>query len=212
MGGNSMGLVGTETPSATRVGGPTSAANLLAEGDRPGPIGMNTPSIPAEELSGGGTVDAQVILNYCSSNDGKLVGGGECFELVDKALRKAGAKSAADFGEVKPDIDYIWGTAVAVSDVKPGDVIQFRDYVAEVERDNPKETDTKKHARPHHSAIVKSVGSDGAIVVWEQNAPDEKDPVRANTLWLKDSTTKTGDETVTVKVSGKFKIYRPEKR
>jgi hypothetical protein len=212
MGGNSMGLVGLETPSATRQGGPTSAANLLAEGDRPGPTGMNTPSIPAEELSGGGAVDAQAILNFCSSNDGKIVGTGECFDLVDKAFRKAGAKSAADFGEVKPDVEYVWGSAVSLADAKPGDAIQFSGYVASVERDNPRETDTKNHSRPHHSAIIKSVSGDGTVVVWEQNAPDEKDPVRANTLWLKDSVTKNGDETITVKVGGRFKIYRAQKR
>lgn len=212
MGGNSMGLTGLETPSATRIGGPTSAANLLAEGDRPGPIGMNTPSIPAEELSGGGEVDAQAILNYCSSNAGKAVGKGECFELVDAAFKKAGAKSAADYGEVKPDIWYTWGSEVSLADVKPGDAIQFEDFAAEVETDTPKDTSSKIHERPHHSAIVKSVGADGKITVWEQNAPKKGAPVSEYLLYFKDTSWKEGDNTITVKVTGKFKFYRPQKR
>jgi hypothetical protein len=208
-----MGLVGVETPSATRVGGATSAANLLAEGDRPGPVGMNTPSIPAEELSGGGEVDAQAILNYASSNAGKSVGKkGQCFELVDAALRKAGAKSAADYGEVREDIWYTWGSEVQLGSVKPGDVIQFEDYAAEVETDTPKDTSTKLHERPHHSAIVKSVGADGKITVWEQNAPKAGAPVSTYDLYFKDTSWKEGENTITVKVTGKFKFYRPQKR
>ena len=212
MGGNSMGLTGLETPSATRIGGPTSSANLLAEGDRPGPIGMNTPSIPAEELSSGGEVDAQAILNYCSSNSGKTVGKGECFELVDAAFKKAGAKSAADYGKVEPNVWYTWGSEVKLADVKPGDAIQFDNYNAAVTTDTPKDTDTLNHGRPHHSAIVKSVGADGKITVWEQNAPDDGDPVSTYDLYFKDISWKEGDNTITVKVTGKFKFYRPQKR
>ena len=52
----------------------------------------------------------------------------ECFRLVDRALAGAGAKSAADFGTVAPDIDYVWGTPVSLADVRPGDIVQFRDY------------------------------------------------------------------------------------
>ena len=27
-----------------------------------------------------------------------------------------------------PDIDYVWGVAVSLADVRRGDVVQFRDY------------------------------------------------------------------------------------
>ena len=46
---------------------------------------------------------------------------------VANVYRKA--KSAADYGKVSRNADYTWGTAVTLSDLKPGDVIQFRNYV-----------------------------------------------------------------------------------
>lgn len=213
MSGHSMGLVGMETPSATRHGGPTSAANLLAEGNRPGPVGMATPTVPAEELSGGGSVDAQTVLNYASDNNGKSVGTGECFDLADKALKKAGAKSAADYGKVTPDADYIWGSAIDIGSVQPGDIVQFRNYGFDMEIDTPTETSTFDGTRPHHTAIVKSVDSDGRITVWEQNIPDGvKAPVTSNPLYFKSYEKTEGGTKTTVTVRGTFKFYRPQSK
>lgn len=221
MGGNSMGLVGLETPSATRPGGPTSAANLIPEGDRPGPIGMNTPSPPAEELSAG-TVDAQTILNFAQSNEGKKVGSGECFDLADKALQKAGAKSAADYGVVSKDTDYIWGSAVDLASVKPGDIIQLKNYkyVRNEVYDNEKESGNRlseqTRGSPRHTAIVKSVGSDGKITVWEQNVLSDGTstggPVQTFDLYFKSSSTGDAKNGVTITVSGTIKFYRPQPR
>lgn len=215
MGGNSMGLVGVETPSATRPGGPTSSANLLAEGDRPGPIGMNTPSIPAEELSGGGTVNAQTILTYASDNEGKHVGKlKQCWDLANLALKKAGAKSAEDYGTVTADSDDVWGSSVTLADAKPGDIIQFRNYSFDAQdtysdgvvKNGPAES------RSHHTAIVKSVGSDGEIEVWEQNAPTGE-KVRKIKLYFKDASLDLPDDVKRkIKVTGKFWIYRPQPR
>lgn len=222
MGGNSMGLVGMETPNASRPGGPTTSANLLAEGDRPGPIGMNNPSPPAEELNSGGTVDAQTILNYADSNEGFKVGTGQCFDLADLALKKAGAKSAADYGVVGKDTDYVWGSAVDLASVKPGDIIQFTNYkfVRKDFYDNDKASGNTaaqgKRGSPRHTAIVKSVGADGKITVWEQNisadGETEGGPVQSCDLYFKSYT--TGDEKngVKVTVSGTIKFYRPQPR
>lgn len=211
MAGNSMGLVGLETPNASRPGGPTSSANLLAEGDRPGPVGMSTPTTPPEELNAGGAVDAQKILNYASSNGGKVVGSGECFDLADKALKDAGAKSAADFGTVVKDADYIWGSAVDLASAKPGDIIQFTGYSFEMEIDTPKDTTSKNGDRPHHTAIIKSIDGDGRITVWEQNIPPStKAPVTANPLYFQSYEKTDGEDKTTVKVKGTFKFYRPQ--
>ncbi len=215
MSGSSPGVLGVDTPSADRPGGPTSAANLLAGAERTGPVGMNTPTTPAEELKGGGVVDAQKILNFASTNNGTKVGNGECFDLVDKALRAAGAKSAADYGKVAADANYVWGSPVTLATVQPGDVIQFNNYVATTVIDTPKATDSTHADRPHHSAIVKSVDGNGVITVWEQNAPAGGEPVGSCALVFQDSSKKEGDEktgftTTTVTVTGTFKFYRPQ--
>ena len=221
MGGNSMGLTGLETPDASRPGGPTSAANLLAEGDRPGPIGMNNPSIPAEELNSGGAVDAQKILSYASSNEGQRVGSGECFDLADKALKNAGAKSAEDYGKVTKEGTYIWGSAVDLASVKPGDIIQFTNYkyVRTDYYDNESgsgDPSVEQQRSPKHTAIVKSVGSDGKITVWEQNISKDGSgtggPVQSFELYFKSFQTGDTKNGVKVTVSGTVKFYRPQPR
>jgi hypothetical protein len=179
----------------------------------PSPIGLDTRPGPAK--GGGGKQGASMadrIVSYASLRLGERVGDGECFTLVDRALRSAGAKSAADYGEVTPDADYVWGSAVGLSDLRPGDVIQFRDYRFErtVETTNSEgtTTTTENEERPHHTAIVEAV--DGSVAtVLEQNAP-EGSPVRRIRLYFDNVHDSSGDTTVDVTVSGTWWFYRAE--
>ena len=65
---------------------------------------------------------------------------------------------------------------MSLTDLQPGDVIQFRDYtfhrVVVTETDSSTVTDELDGDRPHHTAIVQSVDGNGAVTVLEQNAPD----------------------------------------
>ena len=92
------------------------------------------------------------------------------------------AKSAADYGKVSPNADYTWGTPVTLATLQPGDIIQFRNYTYEsvvvTKTDKATTTDELAQDRPHHTAIVESVGENGAVTVLEQNAPDEGAPSR----------------------------------
>jgi hypothetical protein len=185
-----------------RIGSPT-----------PDPIGLDTK--PVGSKGGGSKTGASMadqIVSYARQRLGDRVGDGECFTLVDRALRNAGARSAADYGEVTPDADYVWGTAVNLSDLRPGDVIQFRDYQFErtvvTSNDEGETTETETQERPHHTAIVESV--DGSTVtVLEQNAPDGA-PVSRNRLPFADSTSEVGGSTTTIDVSGTWWFYRPQ--
>mgnify|MGYP001407881427 FL=1 len=158
---------------------------------------------------------ADRVVSYARHRLGQRVGDGERFALADRALRRAGAKSAADFGTVTPTADYVWGTAVSLSDVRRGDVIQFRDYrydrevVAEDTSGTTFETDFQE--RPHHTAIVEQVGDEGAITVLEQNAP-VGDPVTRNQLFFSSVTTASGNRTTTITVRGTFWFYRAQAR
>jgi hypothetical protein len=114
------------------------------------------------------------------------VGSGECFDLADILLRKNGAKTAADFGQVTADANYVWGERVrGWSDVKPGDILQFRDFRITVTkkvtnsykyRDGRTASDWNETSdfqeRPHHTAVVSAKRIDGAIEIVEQNFPD----------------------------------------
>jgi hypothetical protein len=107
----------------------------------------------------------------------------------------------------------VWGTLVTLAGLQPGDVIQFRNYSFDktVVTKTDKETRTEElgQDRPHHTAIVESVGDDGAVTVLEQNAPDGS-PVTRTVLYFKDSTSSSDKRTTTIKVHGKFWFYRPQ--
>jgi hypothetical protein len=178
----------------------------------PGVIGLD---------AGGGTrpspgVIGDKVVAFAQQHSGQKVGDGECFALVDQALRGAGAKSAADFGTVVPDADYVWGTATTVADAKPGDIIQFRDYrydreITVEQADGASSTRTEFQERPHHTAIVASVDGNGAITVLEQNAP-ERSATHRTQLFFLDRNDKSGGTTTKINVSGRFTIYRPQSR
>jgi len=179
----------------------------------PAPIGLDSKSPGTAKGSGASIADR--IVAYPKQNFGQKVGDGECFTLADRALANAGAKSASDFGTVAPDIDYVWGAAVSLADVRPGDIVQFRNYRFDREVVTKKTgeivTDTDFQERtPHHTAIVEKVDG-SAITVLEQNV--DSSPVVRNQLFFKDSgPTTVGNATTTIKVSGKFWFYRPQSR
>ena len=185
---------------------------IRTEAPTPGPVGMDSGDSSNKSQAG----MAQQIMNFITQKMGTHHGDGQCFTLADDALKKAGAKSAADFGTVTDDADYVWGTAVKLSDVKPGDFIQFRNYSYErkIRTDNPdgtwSESEDKK-GRPHHTAIVEQVNGDGSLVVLEQNAP-KGDPVARNTLYFKSGTAESGNTKTTIKVQGAVRFYRPQAR
>ncbi|MGH9139824.1 MAG: hypothetical protein ACRD3J_04155 [Thermoanaerobaculia bacterium] len=188
--------------TSARIGSPT-----------PDPVGLDAKSGGGKGGSEASMADQ--ILGYARRHRGSRIGNGQCFTLVDRALRGAHAQSAADYGSVSPDADYTWGTSVSLSDLQPGDVIQFRDYtfhkVVVTESDSATTTDELDGDRPHHTAVVESVDGHGAVTVLEQNAP-EGSAVTRNQLYFTGGSWTSGHRTTTVTVHGTFWFFRPEAR
>jgi hypothetical protein len=186
--------------TSARIGSPT-----------PGPIGMDAKNGSAKQTPS----IADQIVGYARRQHGSRVGSGQCFALVDTALRRAGAQSAADYGTVTPDADYTWGTPVSLTDLRPGDVIQFRDYsfrsVVVTDTGSSTVTEELEGERPHHTAVVERVDGNGAVTVLEQNAP-ERSPVTRTRLYFTAGTSTSGHRTTTVTVQGTFWFFRPEAR
>ena len=179
------------------------------ESPDPGVVGLDATTGAAPSL-------AARVLAYARRQHGDRVGDGECFALADRALRRSGARSAGDYGSVAHDVDYVWGAAVAVSDVQPGDIVQMRDYRydREVTVDNPDgsgSTNTSFQERPHHTAVVETVNANGSVTVLEQNAP-RGSAVRRSELYFANSTTTVGTRTTRITVQGSFWFYRAESR
>ena len=205
------------------VPGPVSGLGVRSDIDEGTSARMDTPPPGAVGLDAkGGAAKgatpsmADRIIAFASHRRGQVHGNGECFTLADDALRHAGAKSAADFGQVTPDADYVWGTAVSRTDLRPGDIIQLRDYHLELESttehpDGSSESESRVESRPHHTAIVESIGTDGRVTVLEQNVPDGG-PVTRNVLHLTSTTYTSGAATVQAVVTGTFWFYRPQAR
>jgi hypothetical protein len=183
------------------------------ESPPPGPIGLDAKSGSPKPSH---ATMADQIVAFPRPRMGQRYGNGECFDLADRALRSAGAKSASDFGTVVPDADYVWGTSINLSDLRPGDVIQLRDYRfdREVDTSNPDgsgTTATDMQERPHHTAIVERVGTNGEVTVLEQNSPQGA-PITRNHLFFRSGTFTSGNQTTKITVQGSFWFYRPQTR
>ena len=178
------------------------------ESPPPGPIGLDAKGGTPKQTQAS---MADQIVGYARHRIGQHVGDGQCFALADNALRGAGAKSAAHFGTVTPNANYVWGTSINLSDVRTGDVIQFRDYhyLKRVDNDDGSFREDGG-GRPHHTAIVERVDGNGAITVLEQNF--EGSPVRRSQLYFTSRTSTSGSQTTTITVTGTFWFYRPQAR
>jgi hypothetical protein len=206
---------GSPPPQAHGLGPFTIDDGTLArtESPPPGPIGLDSKSgSPKQDHAS----MADQIVGFPRRRLGHRHGDGECFSLADRALRNAGARSAADFGTVVPDADYVWGSPVDLSALQPGDIIQFRDYRydREIDTSNPDgsgTTATDMQERPHHTAIVESVGANGAVAVLEQNSP-KGSPVGRHQLFFKSLTFTAGNQTTRITVQGTVWFFRPQAR
>lgn len=185
---------------------------------------------------------AQRVRDWAWSRRGQQVGNGECFALADRALRAAGARSAADYGRITANADYQWGEAIALAQVQAGDVLQFRDFSVTItvevtrvrtQRDGStqesREESYETYERPHHTAIVSVNPGGGRLLVLEQNAPPRggtrpERVVRENEIHTAPSTTTQSrvfqegattvreTQTTTISVNGSIWAYRPQAR
>jgi hypothetical protein len=146
--------------------------------------------------------------------------------LADQALRSVGAKSAANYGTITPTANYRWGRQIQLTDLRAGDIIQFRNYqlvittttnVTNPDGSGTVNTQTETQSRPHHTAIVSVAGSNGEVTIYEQNVPAGS-PIQSFTLHFtthsSTHTTTSGGVTTTVtrsiQVHGTLWYYRPE--
>lgn len=202
------GPIGLSSPPARKPPGPTTAP---AKTPKPGPIGVGAKKAAPPATISGANLGAQVV-SFAEEKSGQRVGDGECFALADQALKKAGAKSAADFDTITAEADYKWGTQVSLADVKPGDIVQMRNF--EVTRREERADGAWKERsekRPHHTAIVKSVDGNGLLTVIEQNAP-KGNAVRRIQLGFSDTSFNKDKTTITLSTSGSAWFYRPQSK
>lgn len=141
------------------------------------------------------------VVAFAREQLGKSVGRGECSELVVAALEAAGVEPPRRGGD-----DPVWGERVEKrSQLRPGDVIQFRDVVFLGRRRAGGGIEFYRTEFPHHTAIVEKVLDNGRrLVILHQNAgradADEsaRRVVRRDTLMMRD-----------LRPGGTLTFYRP---
>jgi hypothetical protein len=127
------------------------------------------------------------IVAFCRENKDKAVGDGDCYDLAKFALHAAGAKPQFKNPDFPNKSDYVWGDLVVViegdeagskktgklKEIRPGDVIQFRD----TKWSGPKSAGKGTYSLTfkHHTAIVAAVENDGKLIkIYHQNYQSKK--------------------------------------
>jgi hypothetical protein len=121
----------------------------------------------------------QKIVAFCVEHKGQQVGNGQCGTLASHALRAVGGKHRGP-DNPNPE-DFVWGDLVLfvdsagkpskiqsgkLTDIRPGDIIQFRDAVFEHRTGKTRHVTQHMH---HHTAIVESAQG-SSIHLLQQNS------------------------------------------
>ncbi len=168
----------------------------------------------------------QRVVAYALRHQGSQVGDGECFSLADAALHSAGARSAASYEDITPDADYVWGNPVRLSDVHPGDILQFHNFhirrrilkTMQVPGGGSMSQEGEElEERDHHTAIVER-NFGGTLSILEQNVEPYGRVVQRRQIEIASTVFHATDQananvltTTEVWVDGEVRAYRPQK-
>ena len=176
-------------------------------------------SASAGQMAAQGTELNERVVRFCRERIGKQVGNGQCATLIVEALRAAGAETR--FKDTPGSGDYVWGAFVCKleringaqslevgdagrskdkrrrTDVRPGDIIQFRDAEFQGTEIRPEGRYTYRTSRPHHTAVISHVSEDGASCKLLEQNYNNKITVVESTLRLPELT------------HGWLRVYRP---
>lgn len=122
------------------------------------------------------------VIGYAEGNRRQQDGNGECWTLAENALKSAGAKTSwelatPDQKKFFDDADYTWGKKINLSEIKPGCILQFRNYKVSIKRtttepDGGTSWKTESFNYGHHTSIAISEIKSKTVRVLHQNVPD----------------------------------------
>lgn len=161
---------------------------------------------------------SQRVVSFARGKMGQKVGAGECWDLAESALNSAGAKNSND---LTPDSEfarnrYVWGTEVSLENAQAGDIIQVNDLTIRITRSDSSGESWSENTFPFHTMIATgSPGPRGGVGVLHQNYENVQE-VREGRFHLQSTSYTEGSPPnatrVTITVTGRIKVYRPEAR
>ncbi|GAA0785188.1 hypothetical protein E1180_18525 [Roseibium denhamense] len=144
--------------------------------------------------------ESQRLIAFAEQRLNQVEGNGECWTLVNNGFQHLNFH--------KPGATYIWGREVRLSDARPGDVFQFRNFRSRVEREDGS-WEVKTRGAPRHTAILVRVDLFGNATFLEANVNGSHN-VQRNSFYIRTADI-YDDEPFTVRISGSYTIYRPQK-
>ena len=163
------------------------------------------------------TEQERKVLAFATANKGRRYEDGECWTLVESALKSAKAVTSTDIHgkELENTVDYVWGDEITIGAAGPGDIVQFEDgwsFTRTVSSPDGAEQYRTKGVRVHHTAIVERVITRGiALKIISQNLPTGTG-VASMDFYFAPTTFKEGENTVAITVSGGATFYRPRRK
>jgi hypothetical protein len=143
-------------------------------------------------------------MQFASEHLGQRVGRGQCDDLAVAALQAAGAEYTGRHN---------WGDPVDVADARPGDLLQFSEFLIRLDDGAA----VVRGPRPHgHTAIVLENEGNGTLRVAEQNMTDWGTMLNPHTtqtgmIYLTAGVRTERGQTVT-RVSGQIRAFRARPR
>jgi len=144
--------------------------------------------------------EGQRIVSFVLGNIGSVIGRGECWDVAERGILSISARRPRTASL------YEWGSVITVSQLQPGDVLQFNNFVMRVTQRDTSWAE-QSLGSPRHTAIVQTVYGGGKVTILHQNydPPGRVVSSLAN-IYLSAGTHSSG---AVITTSGSVTCYRP---
>ena len=144
--------------------------------------------------------EGQRIVSFVLGHIGSAIDRGECWDVAERGILSISARRPRTASL------YEWGSVITVSQLQPGDVLQFSNFVMRVTQRDTSWAE-QSLGSPRHTAIVQTVYGGGKVTILHQNydPPGRVVSSLAN-IYLSAGTHSSG---AVITTSGSVTCYRP---
>lgn len=148
------------------------------------------------------------VAEFARKHRGEPVGDGICVSLAIESLQAAGARDRPALDPDGQPGDYAWGEPVALKDVLPGDILQFRAAEFAGVRTVRGRRETWHDTYPHHTAVVVATAEKGRLItICHQNVVQQGEDASQVGL-VREATLRMNS----MRSGGYLRAYRPVAR
>lgn len=144
--------------------------------------------------------EGQQIVSFVQRSMGSPIDRGECWDVAERGILSISARRPQQSSL------YVWGSVITVSQLQPGDILQFSNFVMRVTQPDTSWVE-QSLGSPRHTAVVQTVFGGGKVTILHQNydPPGRVVSSLAN-IYLAAGTHSSG---AVITVQGSVTCYRP---